>query len=67
LKLDGQQAQTLIDVIVQVPCNPGTLLLLRLNQPPAYAGKRLFRQFAFADVLDEGNDQRRSSIATLQK
>src|SRR5580704_18878986 len=53
-QLDGQQCETLTDVVVQLSCDTGTFLLLCLNQPAAQACKGPLRQFSLGDV-DKGD------------
>ena len=50
LQLDSQQGETLTDVVVKLSANPGTFLLLCLNQLAADVCKRGFSQFALGDV-----------------
>src|SRR5208282_1154023 len=50
LQLDRQQGEPLTDIVVQLPGNPRTFLLLCLNQPAAYACESRFRQFALRDI-----------------
>src|SRR5207302_1600730 len=38
-QLDCQQSDSLINVVVQLPCDPGTLLFVGFNQPASDAGK----------------------------
>ena len=47
-----QECETLTDVVVQVPGNPGALRLLGFDEAPAHAGHRFFRKLALRDVLD---------------
>src|SRR5438477_5638641 len=50
LYLDGQERETLTDVVVKLPADPATFLLLCLNQLAAHTCKRSFGQFALGDV-----------------
>src|SRR4029077_18595443 len=49
-QLDRQQRDSLIDVVVELSRDPGTLLCMGLNQPAADACKSLFCQFTLRDV-----------------
>src|SRR6266481_964901 len=49
-QLDRQQCDTLADVVVKLSGDPGSFLLLCLNQPAAHAGEGRFRQLALGDV-----------------
>jgi hypothetical protein len=49
-QLDGQQCETLTNVVVKLSGDPVTLLLLRLNQPAAHVCERRFRQFALRNI-----------------
>ena len=49
-QFDGQQCETLTDIVVKFSGDPATFLLLCLNQLATYAGERGIRQFAGRDV-----------------
>jgi hypothetical protein len=51
LHLDGQQRETLTDVIVKLSANPGTFLFLCLNQLSGNFRERLVDLLAAGDVL----------------
>ena len=57
--LDCQQGETLTDVVVKISANPGTFLLLCLNQLTAHVCERRLRQFTLGDVdkRDHGPDK----------
>ena len=42
-QLDRQQGETLTDIVMKLSGNPGSFLLLCVDQPAAQAGERLFR------------------------
>ena len=50
IQLDCQQCHPLIDVVVELSRDPGTLLLVGLNQPPPHVGKRFLRKLALGNV-----------------
>src|SRR6185437_8354881 len=49
-QLDGQQRDSLIDVVVEFSRDPSTFLFMSFNQPPAYARKSFLGQPAIGDV-----------------
>ena len=50
VQLDGQQCETLANVIVKLSGDPRSLLILRINQPAAHVCERRFHLFALRDV-----------------
>jgi hypothetical protein len=48
--LDRQQRDSLIDVVVELSCDPGALLFMGLNQSAAHAAKCFVGQLAFSDI-----------------
>ena len=49
-EFDCQHCESLVYVVVKLSPDPGTFLLLRLDQFPRHLRKSLFRFFAFGNV-----------------
>src|SRR4249920_3746391 len=51
----SDERETLIDIIVKLPADPGPFLFVRLNQPTSNVGHRFFCELSFCDVHARAN------------
>src|SRR5215472_2994068 len=63
LQIHRQQSDALIDIVVQFSGNPGTFLLVGLNQRANHAGKGLFSLFTLTDVNSRADVARKGSVS----